>query len=63
MVDMERGRIGGEQLLVLWTWLLQGYVPVAHIVADTEVLDVLAPSADVAPTSTSARRARKEAAA
>ncbi|MFN2564632.1 MAG: hypothetical protein ABR499_06410 [Gemmatimonadaceae bacterium] len=42
MIGVERGRTGGEQLLVLWTWLLEGYVPVAHTVADLDELDTLA---------------------
>jgi hypothetical protein len=41
MIGMQRGRIGGEQLLVLWTWLLQGYVPVAHMVADLDELEAV----------------------
>ena len=42
MVGIERGRTGSEQLLVLWTWLLKGYVPVAHMVADLDELEALA---------------------
>ena len=39
MISVERGRTGSEQLLVLWTWLLEGYVPVAHTVADLAELE------------------------
>jgi hypothetical protein len=39
MISVVSGRTGSEQLLVLWTWLLEGYVPVAHIVADLDELD------------------------
>jgi hypothetical protein len=41
MISVVRGRTGGEQLLVLWTWLLEGYVPVAHTVADLDELEDL----------------------
>jgi len=39
MTSVTRGRTGSEQLLVLWTWLLEGYVPVAPIVADVDELE------------------------
>ena len=39
MTRIDRGGNGGEQLLVLWTWLLEGYVPVAHMVAEPEELE------------------------
>jgi hypothetical protein len=42
MIGVVRGHTGGEQLLVLWTWLLKGYVPVAHMVADVDDLEALA---------------------
>ena len=42
MIGMKTGRTGGEQLLVLWTWLLEGYVPVAHMVADLDELEAFA---------------------
>jgi hypothetical protein len=41
MNGTERRSIGGEQLLPLWTWLLRGHVPVAHIVADLDELEAL----------------------
>lgn len=42
MISVERGPIGSEQLVVLWTWLLEGYVPVPHTVADLDELEALA---------------------
>jgi hypothetical protein len=39
MIGATRRHIGGEQLLPLWTWLLEGYLPVAHIVADLDELE------------------------
>ncbi len=39
MSGMERRPIGSEQLVPLWTWLLEGYLPVAHIVADLDELE------------------------
>jgi hypothetical protein len=41
MKGMERGSVGSEQLLPLWTWLLEGYLPVAHIVAELDELEAL----------------------
>jgi hypothetical protein len=41
MIRVESGGTGGEQLVVLWTWLLKGYVPVAHIVAEPDESEVL----------------------
>jgi hypothetical protein len=42
MIGVERRCLGSEQLVVLWTWLLKGYVPAAHIVADLEELEAFA---------------------
>ncbi len=36
MLRIERGGVAHEQLLVLWTLLLEGHVPVPHIVAELE---------------------------
>ena len=36
MSYVERRSLGSEQQVVLWTWLLEGYVPVAHIVAEDD---------------------------
>lgn len=44
MIGVERGHTEDGQLLVLWTWLLEGYVPVAHIVAEVDELETLASS-------------------
>jgi hypothetical protein len=44
MSGAQRGSVGGEQLLPLWTWLLEGYVPVAHIVADLDEVEALEPN-------------------
>jgi hypothetical protein len=57
MIYVERRGIGSEQQVVLWTWLLEGYVPVAHIVAedDTEEGDD-APSNALADRPGSGRR-------
>jgi hypothetical protein len=41
MNGVERRSVCGEQLLPLWTWLLEGYLPVAHIVADLDELEAL----------------------
>ena len=49
MMGMERRSVVGEQLLVLWTWLLEGYVPVPHTVADLDELEDL-PSSRAAST-------------
>jgi hypothetical protein len=42
MIGVERRCIADEQLVVLWTWLLEGYVPVAHTVADLDELEASA---------------------
>jgi hypothetical protein len=67
MIGVERRHLGSEQLLVLWTWLLNGYVPAAHMVADLEELGVWASNESVnAPgdraSHARARLARKKAA-
>ena len=41
MTVSERRRLGDEQLVTLWTLLLEGYLPVAHIVADLDDLEAL----------------------
>jgi hypothetical protein len=48
MTVSERRRLGDEQLVTLWTLLLEGYVPVAHIVADLDDVEALSvnPSED-----------------
>jgi hypothetical protein len=46
MCDMsgdEGMRIDREQRLVIWRWLLDGYPPVAHIVADLDQVENGAP--------------------
>jgi hypothetical protein len=45
MTRVDRAVTGSEQLLVLWTWLLEGYVPVAHIVAEMDGLEFASPNA------------------
>lgn len=47
MIRGQRGRAGSEQLPVLWTWLLEHYVPVAYIVADLDELETSAPNDSV----------------
>ncbi len=39
MIGVETGHVGGDQLVALWTWLLEGYVPVVPIVADIDQLE------------------------
>ena len=41
MTGSERRRLGDEQLVTLWTLLLEGYLPVAHIVADLDDVEAL----------------------
>jgi hypothetical protein len=45
MTRVDREATGSEQLLVLWTWLLEGYVPVAHMVAEMDELEFASPNA------------------
>ena len=65
MIRAGSGAIGGEQLLVLWAWLADGYVPVAHIVAETYELEELTSSAlsigRAATRRPRAKRGRKRA--
>jgi hypothetical protein len=44
MIDRPKLPAASEQLLVLWTMLLEGYVPVAHIVADVDAMEVMPPA-------------------
>jgi hypothetical protein len=39
MTGAEERLLAGEQRVPLWTWLLEGRLPVAHIVADLDELE------------------------
>jgi hypothetical protein len=39
MQGMQRRPLGNEQLVPLWTWLLEGHLPVAYIVAELDELE------------------------
>jgi hypothetical protein len=58
MIRTERGLGATEQLLVLWTLLLEGYVPVAHIVAVPDEPEILASQRVVGAAGADAARAR-----
>jgi len=60
MTSTNRGHGGGEQLVVFWTWLLEGYIPVAPIVADLDELDAGASAESGATPREEAQRARAQ---
>jgi hypothetical protein len=57
MYSTTRASLATEQCRVLWTWLLEGEVPVAHIVADLDELEQVACNDTADASSGSARYA------